>query len=192
MLVPTIEMPTEIAQRKYDEYRGFTLAELDETEQILKRSYRYLADGKKMFNLYEVMRHAGIDHEFKPRLAIARADWRRVFFRGWESGSGTFTPDGQAWRKVLNQDLPCIKGTFPSEVKAWDQWKRLASVVPEIPLVLRPPKALSNYHILFEPQWESLPKTDPILCKRLSPNMFVILAAWDLTDLELAVMEGTL
>ncbi|KKL76663.1 hypothetical protein LCGC14_2042670 [marine sediment metagenome] len=51
---------------------------------------------------------------------------------------------------------------------------------------------LKNYYILWEVKlWEILPEVkDPFLLKRISQNMFVILGAWDITELERAIIEG--
>ncbi len=198
MQIPTIEMPTELAQKKLDEYRDHRMADLAEDEQIMKRSFSALAKGKKLFNLYEVMRRAGTNHLAHPRLGIARADWEYVYFTGWEEGNGVF--HGVTSYREEKNPIECRGKVFPEEVDRWGwngHWGQqgeelLRSPVPAIPQQLKPPHALLNYHILFEPVWEALPGKDPILCKRISPNMFIILAAWDLTDLELAVMEGTL
>lgn len=201
MQLPTIEMPTELAQKKLDEYRDFRLADLAEDEKVMKRSFKALAEGKKLFNLYEVMRRAGTNHLVQPRLGIARADWKEVYFTGWANGEGEFHPTKSTKdSNAKNNSIYCRGKSFPEEIDKWgwsgywgkDGEELLRSVVPVIPQQLKPPHKLLNYHILFEPQWETLPGRDPILCKRISPNMFIILASWDLTDLELAVLEGTL
>jgi len=39
-------------------------------------------------------------------------------------------------------------------------------------------------------KWKPLPPKDPILLKRLTPNLFGVLATWDLTNLERAIIRG--
>lgn len=39
-------------------------------------------------------------------------------------------------------------------------------------------------------KWKPVPPRDPILVKRLTPNLFGVLATWDLTKLERAVIRG--
>ncbi len=192
MQLPTIEMPTELAQKKLEEYKNLRMVDLEEDEQIMKRSFVALAKGKKLFNLYEVMRRAGTNHLAQPRLAIARADWTVVYFSGTVTGAGRFHPKRSLWQEKHSVD--CNSGVFPTEVDKWGvgQSVSIRSQVPIIPRQLSPTHAEKNYHILFEPNWNTIPGRDPILCKRISPNMFIILASWDLTDLELAVLEGTL
>jgi hypothetical protein len=59
--------------------------------------------------------------------------------------------------------------------------------VPLIPPRLRPAGDLSNYHILWEANWQA-PPTDPLLLRHLSGPLYAVLACWDLTPIERAVM----
>jgi hypothetical protein len=67
--------------------------------------------------------------------------------------------------------------------------------VPSVPPQFRPTGALSDYHILFEAEWQRVPPVDPMLLKQIghaeSP-LFVVLAAWDLSPLEQAVLRAKL
>jgi hypothetical protein len=64
--------------------------------------------------------------------------------------------------------------------------------VPIIPPRFTPQTGLHNYHVLWEVEkWDVVtPPKDPLLLKRVSPNVFGVLAAWDLTDVERAVLRG--
>jgi hypothetical protein len=61
--------------------------------------------------------------------------------------------------------------------------------VPPIPPRFRP-EALDDYFTLFEAEWQPMPPVDPILLKRIGQTMFVIVAQWNLTAVERAVLEG--
>lgn len=63
-------------------------------------------------------------------------------------------------------------------------------MVPHIPPALRPARKLENYHILWEADWQQDPPRDPMLLKRLAGTFYAVLAVWDLTDLERAVLNG--
>jgi hypothetical protein len=64
----------------------------------------------------------------------------------------------------------------------------LKSAVPHIPANLRPKFKLNNYHILFEVQnWEEYP-VDPFLLKRVVGNLFIVIAEWELTELEASLL----
>ena len=77
-----------------------------------------------------------------------------------------------------------------------DTWiiadKYFKTGVPIIPAKFMPKGNLENYYILWEvKEWEEVPPArDPLLLKRLTENMFVILAAWDVTPLEQSIIKG--
>lgn len=62
--------------------------------------------------------------------------------------------------------------------------------MPRIPPQHRPAaKHLSGYHILFEADWRSIP-ADPYLLKKIGKDAWAVVAAWDLTEVELLVMRS--
>ena len=61
--------------------------------------------------------------------------------------------------------------------------------VPMIPPRLRADRALANYHILWEAEWINPPR-DPLLLRHLGKFFYAVLATWDLTPLEQAVLAG--
>lgn len=67
----------------------------------------------------------------------------------------------------------------------------LTAIVPIIPANLRPAKALHRYVILWEADWEAVP-VDPMLLRHLHGDLYVVLAVWDLTPVERAVLNGRL
>jgi hypothetical protein len=64
--------------------------------------------------------------------------------------------------------------------------------VPLVPPNLRPARGLNRYCILFEAEWEPVPPTDPMLLRHLHGSLYAVLAVWDLTPLERAVIAGRL
>jgi len=71
------------------------------------------------------------------------------------------------------------------------RWNHEAAV-PLIPVHLRPKAALSNYHILWEAEWTKRYPVDPYLLRRFGGDAWLVVAAWDLTDVERAVMGSRL
>jgi hypothetical protein len=63
------------------------------------------------------------------------------------------------------------------------------ALVPKIPPLLKPAGDLSDFFILWEAKWEAVAPVDPILLRRVSESVFVVLAQWDLTPLERSVLE---
>ena len=75
----------------------------------------------------------------------------------------------------------------------WREWALEASaIVPIVPAGLHPGPALSNYHILWDAVWTPEPPRDPLLLKHLAGSLYAIVAHWDLSPLERAVLAGRL
>ncbi len=192
MDVTTISMPAKTARQAYLEYRdavrrsGHSPSAAD---LALKKGYRALSLAKRILNLHEVMRTAGLDENKRPRLAIARADVAFVDFDTcWNRSLGDWVP------VFLDRDSPNFRGTkvvlpantFPNQIQTG-----ITAQVPIIPPSLRPKQALRYYHILWEADWKGAPR-DPILLRRVHEHLFAVLAQWDLTELERAVLGLTL
>ena len=64
------------------------------------------------------------------------------------------------------------------------------AMVPLVPPPLRPAHALRNYHVLWEADWQQAPPADPALLKHIGGDLYAVLAIWDLTELERAVLAG--
>jgi len=63
-------------------------------------------------------------------------------------------------------------------------------MVPPVPPGLRPASAIGNYHVLWEAEWERVAPADPALLKHIGGDLYAVLAVWDLTELERAVLAG--
>jgi hypothetical protein len=184
MNVATITMPVDEAQQAFEQYRDSLHRRFDGEDAALMRGYKVLAKGKAILNLQEVMKKAGVDHLHRPRLAISRASEKTVFCVRLRDGSAEFRR--KRWSERGNfYTTRFPSGTFPE----CGQNVTLQSVVPPVPPAYRPTFKLSNYHILWEPEWESVP-SDPILLRHLSGMLYAVLAQWDLTELERAVLMG--
>jgi len=66
------------------------------------------------------------------------------------------------------------------------------ALTPLIPPRHRPrPARLRHCHILWEVEsWELIPPRDPALLRHIRGDLWAVLAVWDLTDLERAVLAG--
>lgn len=61
--------------------------------------------------------------------------------------------------------------------------------MPLIPVHLRPRHALDNYHVLWEAEWSRVVPRDPYLLRRIgNADLWLVLAAWDLTEVERAAL----
>ena len=125
-----------------------------------------------------------------PKLAIARADSAFCRLDPRKDGSATMLSgidwaDGRTSRdRVFEFDA----GSFP--FLASGKWGQKA-IMPHIPPDIRPKRGIQNYHVIWEALWEKVPPVDPILCRQIGKSdFFLVLAQWDLSEVERAVMQS--
>lgn len=164
--------------RKYQEHVAYQKPYDAEIAAIYKR----LAQGKTVIRALESIRAAGVNEEGYPRLAIARADETDIGCRlAPNRTEWTFEPGypiRSRSRVITVTDVPGAK-----------DYKHIRSNVPLVPVHLRPKRGLQNYHILFEADWREYP-IDPYLLRRFGGDAWLVVAAWDLTPVERAVMAN--
>lgn len=184
MDVATIEMPKAEALQAYREYRDAVRANPNSQDRAIMLGYKALAKGHAIIDLVQVFQNCGMHDNGLPKLAVGRADWEHVTFDaqrfgrspGWYFRSWPEASSNRGGRiMVPSQTLP----------RAGSVLNR--AVVPIIPPKLRPAGDLSKYCILWEADWQR-PPGDPFLLKHLVGTMYAVLAVWDLTPLEQAVL----
>lgn len=172
--------------RKYREHKHYS-APLDEE---IARIYQRIAQGRTVIralaSIVAAGMHTGGPYHNLPKLAICRASADRVFWRPDMLG-GRFNT--QAWQRsnAAQRNFVSIpRGMWPGIDGRWPNGE---AKVPQIPLHLRPKRGLANYHILWEAEWKSIPPCDPLLLRRIGEgDAWLLVAAWDLTDVEKAVL----
>jgi hypothetical protein len=220
MQLDTITMDRNDARRAFIEYRTAVRARHDHEDEAIMRAYRAASRGAALIRLGEVLGSGGIttcdvpvtrwDGKRKmsvevgarpvelPALAVARADVLAVWTSGINSEGGCelrYTPNQITERSRERHVM--ANGTFPAATRRRpDQhWRpRIRAMAPNIPPQLRPAYHLRNFHLLWEAQWEldrSVPPGDPALLKHLGGDLYAVLAVWDLTPIEQAVLAGT-
>jgi len=194
-------IPPDKARRAFLEYKAAVAEGGSEEDAIIMRGYREIAAGKRVISLPQVMRAGGLKPNGYPNLAIARADTRTVcvdFNPDWSKDryDCRFYDRNSRGKMIAATCTRIPLGTFPAAATAdgkpfhRDRVKR--AMVPSIPPQFRPAYALKNYHILFEvDSWEIVAPVDPALLKALGGGLYAVLAVWDLTDLERAVLGIT-
>jgi len=209
---PTISR--QDARKAYLEYKHAVLnaARPEERKEYegLWRGYKAIAAGQQVLDLGRTMQGAGVqDDTLYPRLAICRADARMCRCSLKADGGVTFVDEATRWRAGLRRRVTLPIGTLPAFTLTWDQgmyqryrpngtlerigWQSEAvAVVPIVPPHLHPRAALSNYHILWDAVWAPKPPKDPLLVRHLAGQLYAIVAQWDLTALEQAVLRGRL
>lgn len=191
MDIVTIEMAQDLAKQEWQEYCKAIRenipndAEYMKYYKSIKNCLYYLSQGKHIIDLYASMELAGTNEKGQPRLAIAKAGTKEVRFDySWCDRTYLFYNLGQNWKRRNKIPVPL---DYPNIKRSG-----LKAPVPKVPARFMPARGLKNYHILWEVEdWEVIPK-DPILLKQIrgSKHLFAVMAVWDLTDLERAVLRG--
>ena len=151
---------------------------------LIAKAFRAIAKRQKVIDLHESMRLAGVDAEGRPMLAITRADSSRC--QGFVNKHQPYvTFRSNAGRYWLNE-IHVPNSFFGGELKEFDA----RAITPIIPPIYRPAQAsLRNYWILFEASWMNVTK-DPMLLQHLGGALYRVVAQWDLTPIERAVLKG--
>jgi hypothetical protein len=195
MNVATIEMPVDEAREKLREYRlGLKGREPTNEDRGIVTGLKAIAAGRKLIDILQVFRNCPADRLGRPALAIARAHWRNVWLRRFHNGSAQF---GESANAIAGWGRPARHRFFKLPDGTIQETQRkgsgdLKAIVPLIPPNLRPATAIESYCILFEAEWEPVPPIDPMLIRHLHGSLYAVLAHWDLTPLERAVLAGRL
>lgn len=176
---------------------------IEKEDEALMFSYREMAKGQRVLNVASVMKSLGLDPVKQlPVLAIAQADWPRVHFRTDRPRVFFASEHWASWDhrygRYKKGALHFPWDTFRAELYD-EEWRKqhnkprvqnLVALVPAIPAHLRPAGDLSGYHILFEARWTHEAPPDPLLLKHVSGYIYTVVAQWDLTPIEKAILEG--
>lgn len=186
MNVETIKMSPYEARRKLEAYGRALKRRANVEYEACRRGYEKLAQGKVLINLRKAIVTGGWDERGRPRLAVARADRRRVecsdSWPGLTFSSGSYRVSGS----LLGWSLPLRE--MPERPEG-NCFRRIHAIVPLVPPDLGR-FDLTRRLILWEAEWTEPPR-DPILLLPLGGDLCAVEAAWNLTDLERAVIGRT-
>ena len=152
----------------------------------IEKVYKAIAAGKVVINALSSIVKAGLDNQHLPKLAIARADAKTCYFVGRNGGRCQMLSDVRWANGNTSRTRYFDFEGFPDSLTLRDH----KSLVPHIPPDIRPKRGLENYHVLWEADWHYEPPVDPMLLRRLGKvgDLWLVVGAWDLTDVERAVM----
>ena len=194
------DIPKEKALVAWKEYLELLKNRDDEGAKVLKQAYYHASKGRKIIDIYQAIQNSGLNKEGWPQLAICRADGTECCFRRRAKGAGIFHHEPLSGWDNGNRNSVLLPESCFMDLPVSDHWDRAKdqryATIPTIPAKYYPQGTLERYYILWEvEQWHEksqipIPPIDPFLLKRLSPNLFVVLAEWDLTPLERAVIKG--
>ena len=210
MQVEELSLPRRQAEKEFnalkEAFKQNAKLRKEEVRRDLLAVYGHLRHGKKIIDVPESFKKAGLNKDGDSRLAICRADGRQCFCLKVEDGSAIFSMKRlDRWNRTPRKtygDVRLPSGTFqwlPKDstlpVSMYNIKNQVVQcLVPIIPakiLVKEVRASLRNFHVLWEvEEWKPVPPKDPILLKKLTPNLFGVLATWDLTPLERAIIRG--
>jgi hypothetical protein len=184
-----LEIPRAEARHLYREYKKHRHYSEPMDDEI-RRAYQLLAQGRLIIKALESVRAAGVDAKGFPKLALCRADAERCRWSpNWGGNAGTMTTDRGQW--VRNSRAADQTFTFREWPAIPRNTNAAVAIVPIVPIHLRPKRALANYHVLWEAVWEPAPPVDPYLLRRIGKSdMWLVLAMWNLTEVERAAMAS--
>lgn len=199
MNVATITMDKEEAREKLRAYRADRHKDAEEVYRAAEAGYAALAAGTPLINLDQAIANGGFFDDMRPKLAVGRADRKEVYFQ-WNSHE-----------ERANFYSGSTRTSEWASLQTWVHMGRLHGItwgnggggrpvrgfalIPMVPADVRPATGqLKDWHILWEVEaWsdKSLtgqPPRDPFLIKHIGGSLWAVLAEWDLTELERAVM----
>lgn len=198
MDVQTVTMEAEAAAQAFREYRGAFMAERNRIDGELMRTYKALSEGKTLISLTEAITTGGVDTIGRPNLAIARADEREIQMRIQGDGAVTFDPSPSTRVRIPDRLFEFRTDTLPRPPRQEGVWEHQepwagwwTATLPFIPPKYRPPLNMENYHLLWEAEWRrarGAQRRDPMLLRRVGGDLFAVVAAWDLTEIEKLVL----
>ena len=198
MNVAPLTITQEEAEAALREYEKQLAEERTEEDRAIAQAYRAAARGLQVIRLSEAFRIAGrfdgagfVQGERKPglpKLAIVRADATRCWVRGDNQRDWVF-------RSELGADnRGALVGKHTVRVPGINDpycWQGGSTTVPIIPPRHRPSRwRMRGFHILWEVEaWDPTPPRDPALLRHIRGDLWSVLATWDLTDVERAVLS---
>ncbi len=201
MNVQTIQMDPKVAAGKLSALARMLKRQPGNDEwRAAQTGYRILAKGTPLIDPFKAIRESGWDTGGLPKIAMARADRKRVTcFTRWDGvrfdasnwpKEGDYRGWGASFHKRADLHL-CID---VRDMRRPDGGARSGhAIVPNIPADVYPERGHGtpkDWFILWEADWTAAP-ADPMLLKPIGGNLYAVLAQWDLTELERAILGGS-
>lgn len=211
MELSTLVSPEEAADR-LRHYQDQVREDRTVEDEAIMAGYRAAARGLPVISLPRAIGSGGFFEGgdcLLPRMAIARADATQCWVETHQpyirptgyGGTNAITFLNEEPRRWGASNLTAIVGRAhvrvglaPDEVGPQPpptrNRTRGQTVVPIIPPNLRPrPRRLRLFHILWEVErWDPTPPVDPALLRHIRGDLWSVVATWDLTPLERAVL----
>lgn len=183
--------------RKYKEHAAYS----EPVDWEIQRTYQLLAQGKVVIKAIESVRLGGLNEKGLPKLALGPATAAACHIHRERNGSMVMAPDDGFWMsrgesrrfRFAEETFAFPVQTFP--IREYDGKRYYGhtsahrAMTPIVPIHLRPKRGLENYHILWEAEWERVVPKDPYLLRRIGKgDLWLVVAHWDLTEVERAAL----
>jgi hypothetical protein len=192
-----MEMDAGVARERLEAYRAQLRRSWDEEHAAVARGLEAIAEGTPVLSLSQAIQSGGLFGDGRPKLAVARADRRQV--EVWRFSPGLFRfsalrRSGWGYEGSLRLDVDAAGMDHPDRMSRG--YSLVPLVPPEVLRVCGGRSRLREHFTLWEvEEWSdrpflAQPPEDPLLLRALGGELYAVVAAWDLTDLERAVMAG--
>jgi hypothetical protein len=189
----------EEAKERLAEYSKLAADERTAEDERIKAGYRAAARGMPVISLAEAVTAGGHFDNGLPRIAVVRADsqkcWIHVENETSQRHALIFSrhPEGENRGALVGIDT--VRVSVPRDLGFNGNgryWNRASTIVPIIPPEHRPKRRrLHRFHILWEVEsWTLEAPRDPALLKWIGGDLWAVVAAWDLSELERHVLAG--
>ena len=195
MDLATIDITETEAVAKLAEYETQLGAERSAEDHALAQAYRAARRGLPIIRLSDAVHAGGYFDDGLPRIAVVRADAVECHVAvGWRSRSGQPARfiyadhrDARSRGALVGRHTVAVDVPGHTHTYTW----RGHTVVPLIPPRHRPRRPrLASCHLLWEVEsWTPAPPVDPALIRHIRGDLWAVLAVWDLTELERAVLS---
>lgn len=182
MDIQTMAVTQSQAMLALDQYRK-NRSIWDKNDIEIAKIYRAISRGALVISANEAIIRGGVDEQGRPRIAIMRAD-QDVVICDYTRGDDTVI-----FRNRFNSKAAewYFQITWPGRRRV-GHYRDAQALLPRIPPQHRP-KDQGSYHLLWEADWTDIPH-DPALLKRIGKDAWVVMAVWDLTAVEMAVLRA--
>lgn len=207
MVLADVSVDVDVAKERVEHYRALRKEERSVEDAAIGRAFAVAARGKQIIMLNESIRAGGLDELGRPRLAVCRATSTRVECYIGGSQRILFMDDKRTqstWSMHQDVGAQYVSVRWPDREPAASSYRRQetwTAIVPNVPPEYRPPRRhrlsgttgdpLACCHIVWEAEWSSVAPRDPALIRRIGGDLWEVIATWDLTELERAVIVGT-